>query len=54
MKHIVTKKEAENKLLIGLILALDKDLINEHMVKWVLKSVERAKENQKFLDKKKK
>lgn len=47
MKH--TKKEAENQLQIGLILALDKGLINEEMVKWVMKSVNRSKENQNVL-----
>lgn len=47
----MTKKEAENKLLIGLVLALDNGLINEKMFEWVLKSVDRAKNNQKFFKK---
>lgn len=42
-------KEAENKLILGLILALDKGLINEEMVKWVMMSVNRSKENQNVL-----
>ncbi len=45
----MNQKQAENKLLLGLILALDKGLINENMVKTVLKNVARVKSNQEFL-----
>lgn len=44
------QKQAERFLNEALKQAQESGLINKHMVKWVLKSVKRAKANQEFME----
>lgn len=48
-KYHEEKENAEYYLVKGMVLAFNSGLINFEMIKWVLKSVKRARHNQKFL-----
>lgn len=50
-KYHSDKANAEYYLVKGLMLAFNSGLINFEMVKWILKSVNRSKENQRLISK---